>query len=215
MRLLGRFALAALALTFSSAACRADNFSFTGTFTGVNDVQQFQFTVGVGSDVVLKSLSYAGGVNAAGMTIARGGFDPILALFSGTGPSAVKIGQNDDGGSLVPADSVTGAHYDTFLEVTGLAPGVYTATIQDFANFANGPTLGDGFSNGGLTGGTFIDATGNNRDGHFAFDILGVESAVTPEPGPTPSPVPEPSTFVLLGSGLAGLVQVVRRRVRG
>lgn len=211
MRVLGRIALASLALTLSTAVCRADNFSFTGNFAGVNDVQQFQFTVGAGSNVVLKSYSYAGGVNSAGVTIAEGGFDPILALFSGTGPSALKIGQNDDGGSMVPADSVTGQYYDVYLAVNGLVPGSYTVTIQDFANFAIGPTLGAGFSNHGLTGGTFRDDSGHDRDSHWAFDVLGVQSAGT---GPGPSPVPEPSTFVLLGSGLAGLVQVVRRRVK-
>jgi hypothetical protein len=156
---------------------------------------------------VLRTYSYAGGINAAGTVIPGGGFDPILALFQGLGPSAPLIGQNDDGGSLVPADPVTGAHWDTYLAVNNLIPGDYTVTIQDYANFANGPTLGDGFSGHGVTGGTFLDVSGHNRDGHWAFDVLGVESAQA-----STGVTPEPSTFLLLGSALLGLVWMIRRQ---
>ena len=214
---LGRLLIASCVLTLSSAVSHADDFSFTGNFSSINDVQLFTFTVGASSNVVLRTWSYAGGVNAAGQTIAEGGFDPILALFQGTGASAVYINQNDDGQSLVPGDAVTGAHYDTYLAVNNLTPGVYTVSVMDYANFAKAPTLGDGFTGGALTDssctvapGTYCDATGNPRDSHWAFDILGVESATTP---PVTSPVPEPSTIALLGTGLAGLVQVARRRL--
>ncbi len=186
--------------------CRADNFSFTGNLSNINDVRLFTFTVGANSNVVLRTFSYAGGVNAQGQTIAEGGFDPILALFQGTGPTAVEIGQNDDGGANVPADSVTGEHYDTYLAVNNLTPGDYTASIQDFANFAIGPTLGNGFSNGGLTGGTFVDATGHNRDSHYAFDITGVAAAATV------TTTPEPSSLALLGTGILGIAGAMRRR---
>lgn len=204
--------LAAAVALLPATVCRADNFSFTGNFSSINEVQEFVFTVGAGSNVVLRTYSYAGGTNAAGQAIAEGGFDPILALFQGTGPSAIKIGQNDDGGSNVPADAVTGAHYDTYLALNNLAAGSYTVSIQDYANFANGPTLGDGFSGGALTGGTYLDATGHNRDSHWAFDVLGVQSASNPTG--TPSPVPEPSSLVLLGSGLIGFAGTLRRRLK-
>ena len=217
---LGKLLFASCVLALSSAASYADDFSFTGNFNSVNDVQLFTFTVGANSNVVLRTWSYAGGVNAQGQTIAAGGFDPILALFQGTGSSAIYIDQNDDDDTgTVAADPITGAFYDTYLEVNDLAPGVYTVSVMDYANFANGPTLGDGFSGGALgdsectvTAGTYCDATGHARDSHWAFDILGVESASTPDQPPV-SPVPEPSTIALLGSGLAGLVQVARRRL--
>jgi hypothetical protein len=207
-----RFAKTLLAigtLVLSSAVCQASDFSFTGNFSTINDVQLFTFTVGAGSNVVLRSFGYAGGTNAAGTVIARGGFDPILALFQGTGASAVEIGQNDDGGcGTVAADAVTGNCYDTYLAVNGLTPGAYTVSIQDYANFAIGPTLGAGFTGGALNGGTFIDFTGNNRTSQWAFDVLGVQSATTPPP------VPEPSSIALLGSGALGLANLVRRRMK-
>ena len=204
--------LAVCLFSLASVVAKADNFSFTGNLNSINDVQLFTFTVGAGSNVVLRTWSYAGGVNAAGQVIAEGGFDPILALFQGTGASAVFINQNDDGGANVPGDAVTGAHYDTYLAVNNLAPGDYTVSVMDFANFANGPTLGDGFSGGALTGGTFRDATGHNRDSHWAFDILGVQAATTPD-NPTTPAVPEPSSIALFGSGLVGIVNLARKRL--
>jgi hypothetical protein len=200
--------------SLASVVAKADNFSFTGNFNTINDVQLFTFTVGANSNIVLRTWSYAGGVNAAGQSIAEGGFDPILALFQGTGPGAVFINQNDDGGANVPADAITGAHYDTYFTASNLAAGDYTVSVMDYANFANGPTLGSGFSGGALTGGTYRDATGHDRDSHWAFDILGVEAATNPTAPPSDTPaVPEPSSIALFGSGLVGIVNLARKRL--
>jgi hypothetical protein len=213
--------LAVFVLSLVSVVARADNFSFTGNLNSINDVQLFTFTVGSGSNVVLRTWSYAGGVNAAGQSIAHGGFDPILALFRGTGSSALFIDQNDDGGcGNVAADSVTGACWDTYLAVSNLTPGDYTVSVMDFANFFNGTTLGDGFSNGGTTdsscgGGPYCDVTGHARDSHWAFDILGVEAATNPtaQPTDTTPSVPEPSSIALLSSGLVGVANLARKRL--
>ena len=142
-------------------------FSFAGTLTTANDVLHFDFTVTSNSQVTLRTYSYAGGVNSAGQTIAAGGFDPILALFNAAG---ALINQNDDGGSNVPADPTTGAHFDTFLQ-TLLPAGSYTVTVMAYSNFAIGPNLSNGFRNSGNFSG---------RSPNFAFDVLGANAVTGP-----------------------------------
>ncbi len=209
------FATKALGLGILAASlASAANFSFQGTLTRDDEVQLFTFSVASTSTVTLRTLSYAGGVNAAGTTIARGGYDPILALFDGSG---ALINENDDGGSNVPADSVTGANFDTYLQSV-LSPGTYTVSVMQYDNFANGPNLGDGFlyndsnptftSVFGCSNGKFCDVDASNRNGSWAFDILGVDSASTPT---TPSGVPEPATVSMMIAGL-GIVTFLGRR---
>ncbi|HEX3685924.1 MAG TPA: DVUA0089 family protein [Bryobacteraceae bacterium] len=202
----------------AASAAMADNFSFQGTFTSDDNVQLFNFTVGASSTVTLQTWSYAGGVDAAGVTIPRGGFDTILALFNSAG---VEINQNDDGGSNVPADSVTGEHYDTYLQST-LTPGTYTVSVMEYDNFAVGPNLSNGFTRTGqgdftaafgCSEGKFCDvsgvAAGNSRNGNWEFDILGVNSATTTGG----STVPEPASVGLLLLGVGGLA-VARKKFR-
>ena len=184
--------LVAAALAAVAAPASAADFSFTGSFDDPNDVQLFNFTVGSSSTVTLRTYSYAGGTNAAGALIAGGNFDPILALFDSAGAFLL---QNDDGGGNVPADPITGNHYDTFLSTT-LGAGTYTVSVMAYSNFANGPNLSDGFQNTG-------SFSGRGQD--WAFDVLNVDTAVTPG-------IPEPATWAMMigGFGLAGAA--IRRR---
>jgi hypothetical protein len=202
-----RFACLAAGLLFTSVSAAAD-FSFEGNFNQDDDVRNFSFTVGATSNVTLRSWGYAGGVNAAGQTIASGGFDTNLALFDGSG---ALIHINDDGGpGNVAADSGTGQHWDAFLQVT-LAPGDYLASLTQFDNFANGPNFANGFSREGEGNFTadfgcgaaaFCDVSGvspfGQRSNHSALDILNVNPTEV-------GVIPEPETYALLLAGL-GLV---------
>ncbi|MCA1653927.1 MAG: DVUA0089 family protein [Sphingomicrobium sp.] len=188
------------ALGIWSAPASATDFSFTGNLVNPNDVLLFNFTVGSASTVTLRTYSYAGGTNAAGTVIARGGFDPILALFSSTG---LQIGQNDDGGGSVPADAVTGRHYDTFLQAL-LNPGTYTVSVQAYSNFAVGPNLSNGFTGGG----SFTDVSGSQRASFFAFDVLNVAAATQVGGGA----VPEPATWAMMLIGFGAVGFAMRRQ---
>ncbi len=198
--------------TLFSLSTWAANFSFTGSFTQDDNVQLITFNVGAPSTVTLRSWSYAGGVNAAGATIARGGFDTILALFDSSG---ALIDQNDDGGVNVDPDSVTGARFDTFL-TSALVAGTYTVSVMQYNNFAIGPNISNGFGrdgdgnftagSGGCTASQFCDVGGSARTGNWAFDVLNVEAAAE-----TPR-VPEPSSVALF---LTGAAAIFFRRKRG
>jgi len=214
------FAIKALGLGVVAASlASAANFSFTGSLTRDDEVQLFNFAVNSTSTVTLRSLAYAGGVNAAGTTIARGGFDPILALFNGSGAI---INQNDDGNSNVPADSVTGAEFDVYLQ-SSLTPGTYTVSVMQYDNFAVGPNLSNGFvissnptftSSFGCSNGRFCDVNSDNRTAAWAFDILGVDSASLPTQPPTtpPGAAPEPATMSMMMAGLAAIAFLGSRR---
>ncbi|MFT3977957.1 MAG: DVUA0089 family protein [Sphingomonas bacterium] len=190
-----------LVSTFAAPAIAAD-YSFTGTLPGADDVLFFDFNVASTSNIVLRTWSYAGGVNAAGTTIARGGFDPILSLYDVA--SGLRVAQNDDGGcGSVAADAVTSLCYDTYLTST-LDPGSYRVAVTAYSNFAPN-ALGGTFGGDG----SFTDTSGNLRDSHWAFDILNVDSAVGP------GAVPEPATWAMMILGFGAIGFAMRRaRVR-
>ena len=197
-----------LALAGPANPARAANFSFRGNLSGPDDVQLFTFALSSITTVTLRTWSYAGGVNAAGDTIARGGFDPILALYAGTTASAVKIEENDDGGpSRVSAD-ITGAHFDTWLQAV-LNPGTYTVAVSQFAAYSSGLTLGDGFGPSGFS--TFRDVTDSERTSAWAFDVLDVEAAAVVPPA---HGVPDGGSGLLLLSIAISSCMAIKRMSR-
>lgn len=187
---------------YAARSAEAVDFSFIGNFSTDDEVQLFDFTADGTSNVTLRSYSYAGGINAEGVLIEPGGFDPILALFDDAG---TLIHFQDDAahdGFVVPSDPVTGSAYDVLFESI-LGPGNYTVAISQYYNFPIGPNLSNGFTEEGsgnftserfcgVPGGSFLDVNCNQRTNAWAFDIAGVEQA-----SPNYSRIPEPSLSIL------------------
>ncbi|MES2321890.1 MAG: DVUA0089 family protein [Pseudomonadota bacterium] len=199
---------ALLALCAYVSPASATNMSYTGQFANDNSVQLINFTVGALSTVGLRTWSYAGGVNAAGQAIARGGFDPIVALFNSAG---VLIGEQDDAGcSKVSADAVTRQCWDINFNIE-LVAGTYTASIQQWNNFNVSGNLADGFYYQDAQYQNFrngsIDEMDVRRNGLWALDILNVNPAPQAQ-----VQVPEPASLGLLGAGPFGMAALRRRR---
>lgn len=186
------FAAALMASAVAAAPAQAADFSFAGTLNEPSQVLFFDFTVGATSLVTLRTYSYAGGTNAQGTVIARGGFDPTLSLYDLT--TGARVAQNDDGGAFVPAD-INGFRYDTYLQTT-LASGTYRTSVSVYPNF--GPeNLSGSFGGGGFEG----PLTFSGRTANFAFDVLNVSEAV----GPGAGAVPEPATWAMMIFGFGAI----------
>jgi hypothetical protein len=184
----------------------ASTFSFSGTFTHDDDVQLFSISLLADTILEARTLSYGGGVNAASVVISAGGFDPALWLFDGSG---LIVGSNQDG-SCPPLQLDNGECFDSDL-VLPLPAGEYILALTQWGNFANGPTLADGFSasgSGDYTGGPFFDIFANPQNGNWAVDILTADNA-SELPATT---VPEPASFGAVGLGLIAAGYFRRRR---
>jgi hypothetical protein len=213
--------LPAAATTISSCTTPIGAVSCTGTADTPEDVFLESFTLAGSAAITVQTYGFGGGTNAAGASILPGGFDSLVALFSGT-PATAGILTDGGGNPLASADnlslfspgcppaglvtvgSVTGVCGDNKLTAT-LAAGTYTLLLTDanYVPFAVNPgpplssLLSDGF--GDLSGGVFQTCASlvdcNTDSGKFAVDITGLGQTSAPEPG----------TLTLFAAGLAVL----------
>lgn len=213
------FLLAATAVSLS-----AESLSYTGTLNTPQDVFQTTFTLTATDTVTFQTWGFGGGTNAEGQVIPAGGFDPLIALFSGTGLSATMV-VDGSGNPLANADNLYNPPWsfvgncpaagtvaiggnndcgDVLMQAV-LGAGTYTLVLTD-ANYIPAAV----FDNGSLSEG-FVDFTGGvfqtcdpvadaciTPNGNYAVDIVSAQSDLT-------TPVPEPSTLPLLCIGLAVL----------
>jgi hypothetical protein len=162
-------------------------FSFIGAFAQDDERRQFTFTLVQPGTVVLRTWSYAGGVNSTGLRIESGGFDPSLSLFDSTG---LLLATNRDGGcNKVAADRVTTWCWDAFIAMP-LPKGTYQVVLTESENTPLAPYLADPFVYDGAGNFTaapgltapagFWDFSPNRRNNSYALDISGVDSAQLP-----------------------------------
>jgi hypothetical protein len=205
----------ALALALSMFALPATpttitTLSFTGSLDpgNPNDVFFATFTLATVSSLNIQTYGYGGtlnapgGVNAAGMVIAAGGFDTYVSLFAGTGPSATFLASNDDG--LCPPGHASPACHDSTLTLSGLAAGSYTLALSVFDNISFAENLGSGTLGDGFVGfGDYFDAaSGTTRTSAYAIDISGNFA------------VPEPASLWLMLGGFAAVMGRLRYQPR-
>jgi hypothetical protein len=230
---------ASVAVLFAAVTARANSasLSYTGTLATSQSSFTLVFTVGGGSTQSIDFQTWGfggtnGGTNAAGVMISPGGFDPLLALFGGTGSGASLVnGTSDDVsnfGSFVgcaPAGTVGFSNGDAVCGDINmsllLAPGTYTLVLSDAAyipnSFFDNGTLGEGFTD--FTGGAFQTCDTNvssgvmsciTASGNWAFDITDAAGANLSVPAGTP----EPATYLLAGTGLLFLAWRRRERAK-
>jgi hypothetical protein len=224
MLLLGSSAQASTSICISPVA----GISCTGSLDSPEDVFLETFAVLSDSTVTIQTYGFGGGINAAGAVIPAGGFDSLVAVFSGPPTNATIL--MDGGNPVASADSLFGLYFQgcppagivTVGTVPGncgdnrltaaLKAGSYMLLLSD-ANFlplAVDPGDSSPFdltdTNGAytdLTSGVFqtcVTLTDcNTGTANFAVDIL---QSLTG----TPAVTPEPGTLGLLGAALAAVV---------
>jgi hypothetical protein len=206
-------------------------FSGTGSLGTPEDVFVEPFTLAAAATVTVQTYGFGGGINADGAVIPSGGFDALVALFSGS-PTAATILTDVSGNPFASADNslsyspgcppagtiavgtVSDVCGDNTL-VENLAAGSYTLLLTDanLVPLAVNPSivlgpydLTDTSSNtyNDLSGGVFqtcASSTDCNTD-NGNFAVDIIGSGTV---------TPEPATCALFGAGLLGLILIRSR----
>ena len=171
---------------YSASVKPSSAFSYTGNFAADDDKREFFFTLSQAGAATIRTWSYAGGTNAAGLSIPAGGFDPTISIFDSNGDT---VAVNQDGGcGLVAADATTQSCWDAYLAAS-LPAGNYRVVLTQSVNAPASGHLADGFYFDGAgnftqapTGSApgFWDFYPNQRTSAFALDILAAASSTAP-----------------------------------
>jgi hypothetical protein len=221
----GLFLSAVFLLSAPASAGPVGFLTYTGALSTPQSVLEATFALTTTDTVTVQTWGFGGGTNAAGAVIPAGGFDPLIALFNGFGPTAT-IATDGSGNPLADADNLFNPPWsfmgncppagtaaigtdnncgDDFMQV-GLSAGTYTLLLSDAnyipnAVYDNG-TLSEGFTD--LTGGVFqtcdpVSDACITPNANYAVDIVSTQADLTT------TTAPEPGALSLLGVGLAGL----------
>ena len=186
--------------------------SYSGTFTTDNELRLFtslDITSATGGTISGQTFSHSGGLNAAGSTIAAGGFIPAVVLFDSSGSELQRVTAvaSTCGGPPFCFDigfnfSLGMGSYLLVLSQDGNLPN--TGLLADGYIYDADPLYTSGYAVGGLSTAPFVQFDGLQRDGHWALDI-----AITNNEA---GGVPEPTSLALVAAALGASLAARRRR---
>jgi hypothetical protein len=167
----------------------------------------YSWTIAQNTEVMLSTNSYGGGTSN-GMTVASGGFVPVLSIFNSMGTLIASDGGDGMCQGSMLADGVTGMCDDAYIN-TQLSAGSYTVALSEFFNVPVGPNISDGFLMQGQ--GNFTGATCGTTGAFYETDVAPCVQR-TGNFAATFSTVPEPATVVLLALPLLVFGAARKRR---
>ncbi|MBV8729054.1 MAG: DVUA0089 family protein, partial [Acidobacteriia bacterium] len=95
------------ATVVSTCVTPAGAISCTGAFGTPEDAFTETFALAVSTAITVQTYGFGGGTNAAGTPIPAGGFDPLVALFSGPANNATLL-LDGMGNPIASSDNLSG-----------------------------------------------------------------------------------------------------------